>query len=1545
MGAREPLKYSVCGGDVCTETLAQVRKATEEGVGDSNKNVLEDAIGVRSGSEGEGDSGDLGSTLNDAERGDGYHKGVFVRETPVQVEATAVILEKLREAGTRASVEFALGTGKTRLGARVVEALVRDKTGIIYIVVLVPTLALIPQTIDEWHTLVYERPGLPECMLECEVATVCSLQKLSQKELLDVCGDEYENEEEVKDRLMDKLKEKEWPNEWQEVVDNLETMVKWIERGRGDMSSKPLVRLTVSTYHSSSVVSEAFYKCGKEPALTIFDEARVTCDDDSGVNVALALKDWEEQGADLVGMTSERRLFMTETWDTSMDKENLYGKSVYRLPREKAIELGLIDQSMSHGEHSSQHEPWHESYSDELDESGNDDKDLGLDLFQSSSSESSDDEEEHVISEPPDLESRRRARYARVTRLQERAARRLCRWFTEEPETWKRATLVLPCGAGKTRAPLPLLRDLFSKSPQTRDVRILVLAPGLQLLAQILAEWRKHWKVTKLPDLDILTVCSDSKVHAKSEDRNDFEDNELDEEEEEDLKVTSDPRDVENHLLEHTTSCVRVVLSTYQSSSIVQDACKRLHELQKDSQGTFDIAIFDEAHRTVSSTKAKWASCYQIALHDYCNNKPDGINIRRRLFLTATPRCPKLRGGSKDKNQEKNFQVSTMDDEKIYGPHWVLKEKDAILDDENGKLGIVLPKKLIVGVVRKNACEEKLEELMQQCQGDVKRAEKLLKIASIDRAADDIAQEQGGVSALSFHYKVKEAESFGKEFAGYFPASKGREPRWSVNHASAKTKIGERIKMLDAMADNREKNTNARGLVTNVRALGEGVNSPSINLVVLDVNMRSAVSLGQATGRAARIEDKNPDKTFGYVLVLVMLADADVEELESTASQEREAWKSPDIKECVSDVESSEARNEPREKSSIGKKKHEREPHIQRLMASGWMFKNTPRRGISSMPTSAQKLWRSKIMPTLQEAVDLQDTIDKKHTDEGQGELEQPEDAVKTLDFANSEETNDTSARGTPTTGPRGAVEEDVGMSNQSQMPAADEPANLQDNIEKSRVDGEQDEPEQLQEDVEKLQVDSPGDSNAAPTAVSTAINGSSGDIVPGRDGQRRAVGSNLSTTFDNVKVVLRALAEANPDIQEALGEVRSNTSGGLINARDKLAKYVDVRDVTPVDPVLDGQNDTGSPNEGGNVRPKLGIEEVKNLVRLHIERVCTTTWDTMYGLLLRWRDDPKGGNGKHCNVPTKTPPYRGESLDHWLTTQRSLRKKGELAPDRLKKLQELVDKRQLFWNFDEERSNKWNQMFELLEEWGKDPLGGNGEHYNVPKEAPRGIYKGERLGEWLSRQRKAKSGNTLKGDRLSKLQELVDEGKLYWKQDHGAGWNQMFKLLEEWGKDPLGGNGEHYKVPRSPEYKGKPLGSWLCTQRELKKNGKLALDRLKKLQELVDKRQLLWDFDEERSNKWNQMFKLLKEWGKDPDGGNGEHCNVPQRKCYKHKRLGGWLNHQRQKKKSSTLTAERLTKLQELVDEGKLSWEPSEELPVEALGNFGNFGRPRKPN
>ena len=66
------------------------------------------------------------------------------------------------------------------------------------------------------------------------------------------------------------------------------------------------------------------------------------------------------------------------------------------------------------------------------------------------------------------------------------------------------------------------------------------------------------------------------------------------------------------------------------------------------------MAIFDEAHKTTGR---------QGALFGHSLSE-ENINIRKRLFFTATPRHYDIR----HRNNEGDFRIVSMDDEAIYGP-------------------------------------------------------------------------------------------------------------------------------------------------------------------------------------------------------------------------------------------------------------------------------------------------------------------------------------------------------------------------------------------------------------------------------------------------------------------------------------------------------------------------------------------------------------------------------------------------------------------------------------------------------------------------------------------------------------------------------------------------------------------------------------------------------------------------------------------------------------------------------------------------------------
>ena len=116
-------------------------------------------------------------------------------------------------------------------------------------------------------------------------------------------------------------------------------------------------------------------------------------------------------------------------------------------------------------------------------------------------------------------------------------------------------------------------------------------------------------------------------------------------------------------------------------------------------------------------------------------------------------------------------------------------------------------------------------------------------------------------------------------------------------------------------------------------------------------------------------------------------------------------------------------------------------------------------------------------------------------------------------------------------------------------------------------------------------------------------------------------------------------------------------------------------------------------------------------------------------------------------------------------------------------------------------------------------------------------------------------------------------------------------------------------------------LGKWLDRQRRRMKTDKLKGDRSDKLQHLVDEGKLKWEVDRYDDEAWNMQYDAMVEYGEEHG-----HCNVPQNVVYtltdgRDVKLWYWLKDQREYYKLGKLKGDRLDKLQQLVDEGKLGW------------------------
>jgi predicted helicase len=228
--------------------------------------------------------------------------------------------------------------------------------------------------------------------------------------------------------------------------------------------------------------------------------------------------------------------------------------------------------------------------------------------------------------------------------------------------TTDRAHVVMACGTGKTLVALWSAERLGAR-------QILVLVPSLSLMRQTLQEWSSHncWG----DDYSYICVCSDPTVSRQSDeipiDPTDI-----------DFRVDTDPEIVGRFLASHSER-VKVIFSTYQSSPVVGQAMANAKP--------FDVAIFDEAHKTTGPA----ATMFAAALSD-CR-----VPIRKRLFFTATPRHYNIN----QRDEGGDFKFVSMDDPMIYGPR-----AHTLTFTRAAKAGIICGYKVIISLINKKQVDD-----------------------------------------------------------------------------------------------------------------------------------------------------------------------------------------------------------------------------------------------------------------------------------------------------------------------------------------------------------------------------------------------------------------------------------------------------------------------------------------------------------------------------------------------------------------------------------------------------------------------------------------------------------------------------------------------------------------------------------------------------------------------------------------------------------------------------------------------------------------------
>ena len=406
---------------------------------------------------------------------------------------------------------------------------------------------------------------------------------------------------------------------------------------------------------------------------------------------------------------------------------------------------------------------------------------------------------------------------------QKKALSEAVEYFVNEGNA--RGKLIFPCGAGKSLTGFWMLQALKSKST-------LIAVPSLSLVKQTLDVYLREIVAHKRK-VKWLCICSDEGI-GQDDDIVFYTEN---------LGVPcqTDPDYIEQWLKENQEEEI-IVFTTYQSGRIIAEISKKLHY-------SFDLAIFDEAHKTVGSDK----KLFSHLLFE------ENISIQKRIFMTATERFYR---GSKD-------DIISMDDFDIYGDTFTqMSFKEAI------DLGLLSDYKVITIEVKKSEIADFIKQNnLVQLNNKWKKETEARSLASM--LALRKAMKQFPIkNAVSFHSSIEKAVR-NKELQQHITETYQYEPIDAYT-VSGKLPTSKRNVIVQEFA------RSPKSLITNARCLTEGVDVPNIDCIVFSDPRKSKVDIVQALGRALR---KKEGKDWGYV-ILPVIYDEETHDIDNENFQE-----------------------------------------------------------------------------------------------------------------------------------------------------------------------------------------------------------------------------------------------------------------------------------------------------------------------------------------------------------------------------------------------------------------------------------------------------------------------------------------------------------------------------------------------------------------------------------------------------------------------------------------------------------------------------------
>jgi len=404
-----------------------------------------------------------------------------------------------------------------------------------------------------------------------------------------------------------------------------------------------------------------------------------------------------------------------------------------------------------------------------------------------------------------------------------------------------RGKLIMACGTGKTFTSLKIVEAMTQGKGN-----VIFFVPSISLLNQTLVEWSEQ---SSFP-FNMLAICSDSKASKKNND------------EIVDLVIpaTTDSKKLVDCYNSFNKDQITFIFSTYQSIDVVS-------KFQKDTGIVFDICVCDEAHRTTGVTLADDDESAFVKVHSNEN-----IKAKKRLYMTATPRV--YGDESKNKADEANAEICSMDDESKFGPEFYKLGFGKAVE-----LGLLSDYKVIVLTVSEEYVSRQLQKLFQDSDGELQLEDSvkiigcwngLSKITCYDEDKEcfDLDPEPMKTS-VAFCNTIANSKAFKDKFEmieTYYKTNNVYDKRVNIEieHVDGKMNSLERKQKLEWL---KKSNTNGTcRILTNARCLSEGIDVPALDSVMFLSPRNSIIDIIQSVGRVMR-RPYDGNKKYGYIIL------------------------------------------------------------------------------------------------------------------------------------------------------------------------------------------------------------------------------------------------------------------------------------------------------------------------------------------------------------------------------------------------------------------------------------------------------------------------------------------------------------------------------------------------------------------------------------------------------------------------------------------------------------------------------------------------------